>query len=98
MTRRPSRSTLLVLEVLKDGPSHGYEIMQRTALKSGTLYPILIRMTERGLVTAEWVPSEQPGRPPRHVYTLSRQGLAYLHDSLQDARSRSAGAAKALKS
>ena len=45
-------------------------------LKAGSLYPILIRLADRGLLEARWEePSEQPtGRPPRHLYRLTSSG------------------------
>jgi PadR family transcriptional regulator PadR len=80
--RRPSRQMLLLLEALSAGASHwrhGYDLMKETGLLSGTLYPLLMRMTERGLVEAEWREPEQPGRPPRHAYRLTASGLALAH-------------------
>ncbi|MGR6329998.1 PadR family transcriptional regulator [Sphingomonas sp. XXL09] len=59
---------------------HGYELMKETGLMSGTLYPLLMRMTDQGLVEAEWREPEQPGRPPRHVYRLTASGLALARD------------------
>ena len=55
MTSRPefSAQTLSVLAALCDQPSqwqHGYALAKQTGLKSGTLYPILIRLADRGLV------------------------------------------------
>lgn len=55
---------------------HGYDLMKETGLLSGTLYPLLMRMTDDGLVEAEWRDPAQPGRPPRHVYRLTAAGLA----------------------
>lgn len=55
---------------------HGYDIIKETGLLSGTLYPLLMRMTDQGLVEAEWREPAQPGRPPRHAYRLTAQGLA----------------------
>jgi PadR family transcriptional regulator, regulatory protein PadR len=55
---------------------HGYDLIGETGLKSGTLYPLLMRMAEQGLVEAEWRAPEQPGRPARHVYCLTADGLA----------------------
>ncbi len=55
---------------------HGYDIMKATGLLSGTLYPLLMRMTEQGLVEAEWHEPAQPGRPARHAYRLTAAGLA----------------------
>jgi DNA-binding PadR family transcriptional regulator len=77
--RRPSKQMLVLLEALCARPQqwrHGYDVMKETGLLSGTLYPLLMRMTEQGLVEAEWREPAQPGRPPRHVYRLTAAGLA----------------------
>ena len=74
-----SPQTLSVLAALSDRPSdwhHGYEVARETALKSGTLYPILIRLADRGLLEAEWQDEPVPGRPRRHLYRLTAPGLA----------------------
>jgi DNA-binding PadR family transcriptional regulator len=74
-----SRQTRALLSVLATGPQnwrHGYELSKLTELKSGTLYPLLMRLSEQGLLESKWLPVEQPGRPPRHVYRLSPSGLA----------------------
>src|SRR5580700_4117 len=55
---------------------HGYALAKQTDLKSGTLYPILIRLADRGLVEACWQDEPQPGRPRRHLYRLTTDGLA----------------------
>ena len=67
---------------------HGYELMKETGLKSGTLYPLLMRMTDQGLVGAEWREPAQPGRPARHAYRLTAAGIAFARDAAtpQDAR------------
>lgn len=73
---------LALLEVLSaSAPQwrHGYDLMKETGLLSGTLYPLLMRMTEQGLVEAEWLPPAQPGRPARHAYRLTADGLALAH-------------------
>lgn len=54
---------------------HGYDLARVTGLKSGTLYPLLMRLNAEGLLEAEWRASPEPGRPPRHVYRLSETGL-----------------------
>ena len=56
---------------------HGYDLMKETGLLSGTLYPLLMRMTDQGLVEAEWREPEQPGRPARHVYRLTSAGITF---------------------
>ena len=78
--RRPSAHTLLALEVLAKQPrrwQYGYELSQITGLKSGTLYPILMRLCDRGLLESQWQAAAQPGRPPRHVYRLTAAGTAF---------------------
>jgi PadR family transcriptional regulator, regulatory protein PadR len=77
--REFSPQTLSVLAALCEQPSrwqHGYALASQTGLKSGTLYPILIRLADRGLVEACWQQEPQPGRPRRHVYRLTAGGLA----------------------
>ncbi len=77
--REFSPQTLSVLAALYEQPSqwqHGYALASETGLKSGTLYPILIRLADRGLVEACWQEEPAPGRPRRHLYRLTADGLA----------------------
>lgn len=60
---------------------HGYDLMKDTGLLSGTLYPLLMRMTDQGLVEAEWQEPTQPGRPARHAYRLTAKGLALARET-----------------
>jgi PadR family transcriptional regulator, regulatory protein PadR len=54
--------------------SHGYELCRQAGVKSGTLYPLLIRLEAQGYLEAEWQPPAEPGRPPRHAYRLTEAG------------------------
>jgi PadR family transcriptional regulator, regulatory protein PadR len=66
-----SAQTLPALAALCDQPpqwQHEYALARQTGLKSGTLYPISIRLAGRGLVEARWQDEPQPGRPRRHLY------------------------------
>ncbi len=54
---------------------YGYDLSRRSALKSGTLYPILVRLAERGWLETRWTDPERPGRPPRHTYRLTAEGV-----------------------
>lgn len=74
------RLLLESLSVQRDQWRHGYELMKETGLASGTLYPLLMRMTEQGLVEAEWREPAQPGRPARHAYRLTAAGLALARE------------------
>lgn len=90
MTSSPgfSAQTLSVLAALCDEPSqwrHGYALAKQTGLKSGTLYPILIRLADPGLVEACWQDEPSPGRPRRHLYRLTADGLAGATEALASA-------------
>ena len=77
--RKFSPQALLVLAVLCAEPvmwRHGYDIARETGLKSGTLYPILIRLADRGWLEACWEDGQPAGRPRRHLYRLTSEGLA----------------------
>ena len=87
MSSRPE--TLLVLAALCGQPSawqHGYALSRQTGLKSGTLYPILIRLADRGLVEACWQEEPVPGRPRRHLYRLTSDGLASATAAVAEAK------------
>ena len=80
MPRRPNRSpqTREILTALLEHPfawRHGYDLARQTNLQSGSLYPILMRLAEQGVLEERWEPGVTPGRPPRHVYRLTSSGL-----------------------
>lgn len=69
--------------------------MKETGLLSGTLYPLLMRMTDQGLVEAEWREPAQPGRPARHAYRLTAAGLALALEMPDDGETLPSGRALA---
>ena len=82
MARQPnvSRQTQALLIAMLEEPSHwrhGYDLSRQTALKSGTLYPILMRLSDQGLLESKWLEPERPGKPARHAYRLTLNGLAF---------------------
>jgi PadR family transcriptional regulator, regulatory protein PadR len=84
-----SRQTLLVLAALLERPDswqYGYDLSRRLRLRSGTLYPILVRLWERGCLETRWVEPERPGRPPRHTYRLTAAGRMLARSRLEAAR------------
>jgi PadR family transcriptional regulator, regulatory protein PadR len=86
VVRKCSRQTLALLSALMERPriwQHGYELSKETGLKSGTLYPILIRLSDQGLLNSRWKDAERPGRPPRHVYRLTATGLALAREQVE---------------
>lgn len=74
----------IVLAILSGRPAYGYEITSWlrdqgfTDIAEGTIYALLVRIEQRGLVDVEKVPSEKG--PPRKVYSLNAQG----RDSLDE--------------
>ena len=76
--RRPSPQTVAVLGALAAEPTawrYGYELGVEVGLKAGSLYPILMRLADRGLLEAAWETNPPTGRPPRHLYRLTAHGL-----------------------
>jgi len=59
---------------------HGYDLSKETGLRSGTLYPLLMRLSEQGLLDQRWQDAERPGLPPRHAYRLTAAGLALARE------------------
>lgn len=83
--RKASRQTLALLAALLEQPRkwrHGYALALDTGLKSGTLYPILMRLADRALLESRWQETPERGRPPRHMYRLTVSGLAYARDQV----------------
>ncbi len=74
----------IVLAILGERPAYGYEITARLReqgfadIVEGTVYAVLVRVEQRGLVDVEKVPSEKG--PPRKVYTLNAGGRDYLDE------------------
>src|SRR6478752_4898083 len=74
----------IVLAILSIRPAYGYEITSWlrdqgfTDIAEGTIYALLVRIEQRGLVDVEKVPSEKG--PPRKVYSLNANGREYLDE------------------
>jgi PadR family transcriptional regulator PadR len=86
---RLSSQTLLLLESLLHGPAewrYGYDLSRETGLKSGTLYPILMRLAEKSLLATRWEEAEVPGRPPRHMYRLTALGQQWARGAVPSSR------------
>src|ERR1700682_5541711 len=85
MKLKLSPQTLLILEVFLDHPAewkYGYDLSRSTGLKSGTLYPILMRLADRQLLETSWETSE-PGKPPRHMYRFTPEGMQFAREQRQ---------------
>ena len=88
MKIRRSPQTSQVLRELLDSPQewrHGYDMSRRTGVKSGTLYPILIRLAEQQVLETKWEDAKT-GRPPRHLYRLTHKGVQVARDFITDSQ------------
>src|SRR5262249_60695603 len=79
MPRKPnsSRQTRAVLAAFLDRGQawrYGYDLAKETRLKSGTLYPVLMRLSEQGLLDSRWQEPERAGLPPRPAYRPTAAG------------------------
>ena len=74
---RMTYATAAVLHALADERAYGFDIAAATGLRRGTVYPILRRLEEAGMLVGEWETSEasqQEGRPARRYYRLNGSG------------------------
>jgi DNA-binding PadR family transcriptional regulator len=79
-TRQPSAQTVAVIAALAEEPAtwrYGYQLCQQLDLKPGSLYPILVRLADRGLLETVWDHDVPAGRPPRHLYRLTGAGRTF---------------------
>jgi len=87
---RSSKQTLKLLAALTAKAAswhYGYALSRETGLQSGTLYPILMRLEERGWLETQWetpqsLAEKRGGRPPRHMYRLTASGRAWAMEAL----------------
>ncbi len=83
--RDSSPQTRAVLSALHGHPAtwrYGYDIARETGLRSGTLYPMLGRLADRGLLETRWEDDPPEGRPRRHLYRLTAEGEAVAVEQL----------------
>jgi PadR family transcriptional regulator PadR len=76
-----SYNAALVLQALAQGVGYGFDVMRVTQLPSGTIYPLLRRLEEGGLVRSRWeqeTRAHAEGRPARRYYEITRAGTAAL--------------------
>ncbi|MEE9434755.1 MAG: helix-turn-helix transcriptional regulator [Sphingorhabdus sp.] len=99
--RHSSSQALSVFRALLENTQnwrHGYDLLRETGLKSGTLYPLLMRLEREALLESEWQPPVPPARAPRHAYRLTRHGTAFAHALIaqKDATAQMAECGKAV--
>jgi len=85
LTRTTTRALLAFLEEPRSW-RYGYDLMKVADISSGTLYPLLARLTEDGWLEARWEASELPGKPPRQLYRLTTTGRVQARQALERAQ------------
>jgi DNA-binding PadR family transcriptional regulator len=82
--RKSPQTALVLTEFLAQAREwrYGYDLSRGTGLKSGTLYPILMRLSERGWLETEWEDAPEPGRPARHLYRLTEDGIRWAREQV----------------
>jgi PadR family transcriptional regulator len=86
MNRPLSFSAASVLHAIADGVRYGFDIMDRTALPSGTVYPALSRLERDGFVKSHWEDLQKAHgdrRPPRRYYRITPEGQRALSLALE---------------
>jgi PadR family transcriptional regulator PadR len=73
----------VILKIIANKTTYGYEIIkalrqyQTLVTKEGSLYPILYRLEDEGLITSDWVLSDN-SKKPRKFYTITAEGRTQL--------------------
>ena len=92
---RLTKPTIAVLEALlaatPDHPVWGLSICMDADLGSGTVYPILDRLTEHGWITARPETGPHPGRPGRRYHELTNGGRSQATAALEARKARRPG-------
>ena len=89
--RRREVLPLLVLHLISQGPSYGNQLMERIAgmtegvlsVNPNTMYPLLRRLEEEGLIEGQW---EHPERRTRRFYSLTKPGRREYRRLLEEVR------------
>ena len=86
---RDTHTTRQVLIAFLDAPGHelhGYGVISEVGMKSGTVYPMLVRLEGAGVLDSRWenIDPNVEGRRPRRPYTLTAAGVT----AAQEARAR----------
>ena len=80
-----SAAAVSVLRAIADGVEYGFDVIDRTGLPSGTVYPALSRLERDGYVRSAWEDADaahQEGRPARRYYRITAPGTRVLRETL----------------
>lgn len=95
-----TESVLIVFLDHPDEDHYGWELMERTGLPSGTLYPILDRLSRKGWLDGHWDTSQKPRKQYRITAIGIQGGSEYLslETSFRHGKPFEGGGAKAMAS
>jgi PadR family transcriptional regulator PadR len=85
-----SPTAVSVLQAIADGVEYGFDVIDRTGLPSGTVYPALSRLERDGYVRSAWEDrraAHKDGRPARRYYRITAPGSRALRDAVDYYRS-----------
>jgi DNA-binding PadR family transcriptional regulator len=74
-----------VLQSILDGAHYGFDVIDRTGLPSGTVYPALSRLERDGHVASSWedeARAHADGRPARRYYRVTASGVRALREAV----------------
>jgi PadR family transcriptional regulator, regulatory protein PadR len=78
--------TALVIAAVVRGHRYGFDVIDVTGLPSGTVYPILRRLEDSGMLRSRWereAAAHDEGRPPRKYYQVTGSGQAAAREALE---------------
>jgi PadR family transcriptional regulator, regulatory protein PadR len=86
---RVTMNVAKVLRVLLEDPTakhYGLEIGKAARLSGGSLYPLLLRLEQAGVLDSDWeaIDPSEAGRPRRRLYWLTGEGAEYARRELQE--------------
>ncbi len=85
MPRPLGTTTVQILAAIRDGTTYGLDLVARTGLPSGTVYPTLGRLRRNGFIEGRWEDATiaaDENRPRRKYYRLTPSGAAALAEGL----------------
>jgi PadR family transcriptional regulator PadR len=82
---RLTHTSAMILKVISGGCNYGFDVMEKTGLQSGTVYPALRRLEQIGLIQSKWEQgdAQELERPQRRYYKLTRLGERTLIKAAQ---------------
>jgi DNA-binding PadR family transcriptional regulator len=83
--RRLSVTVCSVLQAVVDGAPYGFDIIERTGLPSGSVYPALSRLERDGYLASAWedeARARAEGRPARRYYRVTAAGARALRQAM----------------